>query len=100
MRLVRLDETINRACNETCGCDRKDCKWAHFGPVHNPHQACTVVKKMEKEAVVVDAIPITWLRAKQHELKSYYDHRPDAVVDYLIWLWDKENVDANGDANN
>lgn len=39
---------------------------------------------------VVDAIPIEWLRMKQVDLKHYYDHRSDATVDYLIWLWDKE----------
>ena len=39
---------------------------------------------------VDDAIPIKWLRDKQYNLRSYVDHRPDAVVDYLIWLWDKE----------
>ena len=52
--------------------------------------ALTDINALIETAPRVDAIPIEWLRAKQHELKDYIDHRPDAVVDYLIWLWDRE----------
>ena len=66
MKIVNLEAEINRTCQAICGCDRKDCKWTHFGPRYRPEEACTVIQRLE-EAQPEDAIPVALLEALQAE---------------------------------
>lgn len=82
MKVVNLEAEINRTCQAVCGCDRKDCKWTHFGPKYRPEEACTVIQRLE-EAQPEDAISVAWLR----DLAEHISNRVvDDVVDLIYGL--------------
>ena len=64
--LVDIKATINKACNETCGCDRKDCKWGAYGE----HEGCTGIQAVEENLVNVEAIPVSWIEEKIKLMKQ------------------------------
>ena len=83
MKIVDLDAEIERTCQAVCGCERKDCKWAHFGPNYKPEKACTVIQRLE-EAQPIEAITVKWLEKYKDEpmLKK--------SIHAILYLWRRE----------